>query len=57
MLQSVSISESVTAIGDEAFAGCPNLTLTVTRDSFAVQYCKDNGIAYQYADANDWLLN
>ena len=56
-LTSVTVPESVTAIGNGAFADCPNLTLTVPRDSYAAQYCKDNGIAYQYADAHDWLLN
>ena len=57
-LTAVTIPDSVTAIGKDAFADCPNLTLTVPRDSYAAQYCKDNGLAYQYPDANlDWLLN
>lgn len=56
-LTAVTIPDSVTTIGGGAFAGCPNLTLTITRDSYAEQYCKDKGIAYQYADANDLLLN
>ena len=41
---------SVTGIGDEAFYGCGSLTLTVSRDSEAEQYCKENDLAYTYAD-------
>ena len=39
----------------DAFAGCDNLTLTVTRDSYAAQYAEKNGIPYTYPDSNDWL--
>ena len=49
-LTTVTIPESVTAIGVRAFFGCHNLTLTITRDSYAEQYCKDNGLTYQYPD-------
>ena len=31
------------------------LTLTVTRDSYAAEYCEENGLNYTYPDANDWL--
>ncbi len=55
-LTSVTIPDSVTAIGDTyVFAECPNLTVTVGRDSYAEQYCKNNGIPYTYPDSNDWL--
>ena len=62
-LTSVTIPDSVTGIGENAFAvyqdedNIPNpaLTVTVSRDSYAAQYCKDNGIKYTYPDANDWL--
>ena len=56
-LTAVTIPDSVTSIDEWAFADCPNLTLTVPRDSYAEQYCKENRITYQYADAYDWLLN
>ena len=66
-LRSVTIPDSVTYIGKEAFGhivsreNCldflPYLTLTVPRDSYAAQYCKDNGLNYTYPDANDWLFN
>ena len=48
---------TVTSIGDEAFSNCPNLTLTVPRDSYAKQYCIDNNLLYTYPDALDWLSN
>jgi len=57
-LTSINICDSVTSIGDGAFAYCDSLTaITVGRNSYARQYCKDNGLPYTYSDANDWLLN
>ena len=45
-LADVNIPAGVTAIGKSAFDRCPVLTLTVTRGSYAEQYCKDNGLNY-----------
>lgn len=57
-LTSISIPDSVSAIGYGAFLGCDSLTdISVSRGSYAEQYCKDNGLPYNYPDANDWLLN
>ena len=56
-LSSVTIPDSVTTIGNFAFTGCPKLTLTVPRNSYAVQYCKDNDLRYNYPDSLDWLNN
>ena len=56
-LTSVSIPNSVTSIGDYAFGDCSNLTLTVPRNSYALEYAKTNNIPYTYPDANDWLNN
>ena len=55
-LTSVTLPDSLTSIGVGAFEDCPEtLTLTVSRDSYACQYAIDNGLAYTYPDANDWL--
>ena len=56
-LTSVSIPDSVTSIGNRAFVGCPNLILTIPRNSYALEYAKTNDIPYTYPDANDWLNN
>ena len=54
-LTSVTIPDNVTAIGGYAFYGCDRLTLTVGRDSYAKQYCIENGLKYTYPDSLDWL--
>lgn len=56
-MSTLTILASVTSIGKNAFLKCPNLTVTVSRDSYAAQWCKDNGVPYTYPDANDWLNN
>ena len=44
-------------IGFGAFTGCNYLTLTVPRNSYAAQYCNENGLNYTYPDSLDWLTN
>lgn len=56
-LTSITLPDTVTSIGDGAFDECPDLTLFVPRDSFAAQYCEENGMTYRYTDSDDWLLN
>ena len=56
-LTDVTIPDSVTFIGDGAFNMCFDLTLTVPRNSYALEYAKTNYIPYTYPDANDWLNN
>ena len=54
-LLSVTLPDSVTQIGDDAFEGHVNLTLVVGRGSYGEQYAKANDIKYTYPDAADWL--
>ena len=55
-LTSVTIPASVTGIGSYAFSRCgEQLVITVEKGSCAAEYCKENGLAYQYTDALDWL--
>ena len=49
-LTSVIIPDSVTSIGDWAFGSGGSVTLSITRDSFAEQYAKDNNIPYAFAE-------
>lgn len=61
-LKNVNIPASVEFIGEDAFGQDayfnPSLViLTVERDSYAAQWAEENGIPYQYADADDWLNN
>ncbi len=54
-LQSVAIPDTVISIGDFAFYLVSQgvTTITVGRDSYAKQYCVDNGLNYIYFDQND----
>lgn len=56
-LGEITISDNVTSIGYAAFEECPALKIVTSQESYATQYCKENGINYQYPDSNDWLLN
>lgn len=49
-LTSVTIPDSVTSIGADAFTLCFDAVFTVGRDSYAEQYCIDNGLPYTCAD-------
>lgn len=56
-LLSVTLPDSVTEIGEDAFEGRVNLTLVVGRDSYAERYARDNKIKYTYPDAAEWLAD
>ena len=43
-------------MGENVFEYCDNLLVTIERDSYAAEYCKENGVRYQYTDYKDWLL-
>ena len=47
-LTSVTIPDSVKSIGSYAFKGCSNnLVIKVPKNSYALQYCKDNNLKYE----------
>ncbi len=54
-LKSINLPDSLTLIGPYAFNICRDLTISVNRDSYAAQYCRDNGLTYVYPDSLDWL--
>ena len=56
-LEDCTILGNRTSIGENAFSGCLRLKMTVPRGSRAAEYCRVNGIEYNYPDAYDWLLN
>ena len=54
-LKSITIPANVSSMGRDVFTGCKEITVTVERDSYAAEYCKENSLTYTYPDANDWL--
>lgn len=54
-LESIVLTDKISEIDSSAFGICDKLTITVTRDSYAADYCKNQGLSYVYSDANDWL--
>ena len=56
-LTDMNIPAGVTVIAPNAgLENAENLTLTIERDSAAVEYCKEHGIKYVYSDYLDWLF-
>ena len=57
-LTDITIPASVESIGKDVFQNCTRLNnITVARDSYAYQYCKEHGLNYTYLDSLDWLNN
>lgn len=54
-LTSITIPATVTTIGSDLFINCPNVSVTLTRNSPLVPELKESGIAYTYSDLYDWL--
>ena len=45
----INLPKGLKSIGEWAFIGCDNLTLTVVRNTYAEQYCKDYYVKYKYS--------
>ena len=53
----ISVEHLSKRFGDAAGVhALDNVTLTIPRDSWLVQWCKDNNLRYTYPDSLDWLL-
>ena len=48
LLTTIAIPDSVTTHRARSFLYLDQPTLTVVRDSFAAEYCKENGLKYNY---------
>lgn len=49
-LTKIQLPASIAFIAEDAFDGCTELVATVNRDSYAHQYCMDNGINYRLVE-------
>ena len=49
-LKSIDLPDSVTTIADEAFDGCPSLTIRAPKGSFAEQYARKKRIEFEAAE-------
>lgn len=49
-LEQIEIPDSVTQIADNAFEGCDDLVIYCSKDSYALTYAQENGIAYVITD-------
>ena len=49
-LTSITLPESIAYIGNNVCDSCPNLIITVSRGSYAEEYCEENELAYVYDD-------
>lgn len=56
-LTELSLPASLESIAEGAFDDCPLAEVTVPRDSYAAQWCKENNLRYTYPDSLDWLLD
>ena len=56
-LKEITLPVTLTMIGKQAFDRCPNLSLAVFRDSYALEYCRENALRYSYTESQDWLKN
>jgi len=46
-ISSINLPRSITSIAADAFDNCPNLTAVVKSGSYAMEFCKENGIPYK----------
>ena len=45
-VKTMQLPATVTSIGKDAFYACDRLTLSVTKNSYAHTWCKNNGVRY-----------
>ena len=49
------IPEGVESIEKDSFEDCSTISLIVSPDSYAEEYCIHNKVTYSYPDSDDWL--
>ena len=57
LLNMLYLPRSISFMDEGVFYGDINLIANVERNSYAAEYCEQNGVTYTYPDSLDWLSN